>query len=265
LVVDNNSSDGTRDTVLRYVASNPQRFRYAFAATQGKSHALNTGVRLAEGEILAFTDDDVSIDSCWLARLVSVFDDPKVCGVGGRILPDWNSEPPVWLPSEAGLVSGPLVVFDLGTECIPIAEAPFGANMAFRKAAFQRWGEFRTDLGPRPGSEIRGEDSEFCDRLIRNGETIYYQPTALVYHAIPPERLSKKYFVRWWFDKGRSEVRAQDSALTPVARLKAVFRLVISATKWSVASLTSSQPRKRFERRLIVATKLGAIAELTSI
>lgn len=262
LVVDNNSSDETRETVQRHVARAPHRFAYAFEATPGKSHALNTGVRLAIGDIVAFTDDDVRVSPDWLSSLLAAFGGPEVIGVGGRILPLWDTPPPPWLPSDLRLLRGPLVMFDMGNAAIPLAEAPFGANMAFRKEAFSRFGGFRTDLGPRPGSEIRGEDSEFCDRLLLHGETIRYEPAALAYHEVPADRLCKRFFLRWWFDKGRSEMRAQrDSGAGSAWPVSTLIRLAVSAAKWATVWLATRDRRRRFERKLVVWTKLGALAE----
>src|SRR5438309_3069723 len=62
LVVDNNSTDHTRKVVEEFCHRYPGRFRYLFEAQQGKSYALNSGVREARGNILAFMDDDVIVD-----------------------------------------------------------------------------------------------------------------------------------------------------------------------------------------------------------
>ena len=69
LVVDNNSSDATKATVERFVGKGRGDIRYLFEGRQGKSHALNTGIERAAGQILAFTDDDVLFDPDWLVRI----------------------------------------------------------------------------------------------------------------------------------------------------------------------------------------------------
>jgi hypothetical protein len=43
--------------------------------------------------------------------------------------------------------------------------------------------------------------------LLAAGERLRYEPSAVVYHEIPECRLQKKYFLDWWFDKARAEVR----------------------------------------------------------
>lgn len=67
IVVDNNSSDNTRE-VVEGVKSFPVPLRYIFEKEQGRSAALNAGIRAAQGEILAVTDDDVRVDPHWLTN-----------------------------------------------------------------------------------------------------------------------------------------------------------------------------------------------------
>src|ERR1700733_6053483 len=75
LVVDNNSRDQTRKVVDEFCRQYPGRFRYIFEPQQGKSHALNTGIREAQGDILAFVDDDVVVAKGWIHNLTRVFHD----------------------------------------------------------------------------------------------------------------------------------------------------------------------------------------------
>ena len=68
LVVDNNSSDQTREVVEEFADRYPGRFRYLFEPQPGKSYALNSGIREARGTVLAFIDDDVTVEPSWLTR-----------------------------------------------------------------------------------------------------------------------------------------------------------------------------------------------------
>ena len=77
---------------------------------------------------------------------------------------------------------GPFVAFDLGPDAGLLSRPPYGANMAFRRETFEKYGSFRIDLGPRPGSEIRREDIEFAQRLLTAGEPLRYEPGAVVRH-----------------------------------------------------------------------------------
>lgn len=262
LVVDNNSSDQTREVVDNFSSKYPNRFRYMFEAKQGKSHALNAGIRAARGDLLAFMDDDVTVDPKWLTNLAAPLNEGTWAGAGGRILPEQTSVLPNWLTLEGRYVLGPLVIFDLGPKRAQLTEAPFGTNMAYQKKLFEKYGGFRTDLGPQPDSEIRGEDSEFGFRLLAEGERLCYEPSAVVYHSIPENRLRKEYFLAWWFDKGRSEfLTAGVSPETKwfVAGIPLIWfrRLAMGTLRWMVASGAS----QRFSARLNISFFAGLITE----
>ena len=236
LVVDNNSNDRTREVTEGFCRRYPARFRYLFEGQPGKSHALNAGIRAAHGDVLAFMDDDVTVDSGWLQNLTAPLMRGTWTGSGGKVLPERNVDFPDWVSLDNRFTVGPLVMFDLGSNAAPLKEAPFGTNMAFQRKLFEKYGDFRTDLGPQPGSEIRGEDSEFVSRLFVAGEPLAYEPSAIVYHAVPESRLTKQYFLAWWFDKGRSDIRMLENPAT---------------TKWSVAGI----PLVLFRRLLVWTLK----------
>jgi glucosyl-dolichyl phosphate glucuronosyltransferase len=207
LVVDNNSMDQTYEVVEELCRRFPGRFRYLVEPQQGKSYALNTGIREARGDVVALTDDDVTVDPLWLQSLTAPLVSGKWAGAGGRTLAERSFTLPCWLSSNERHALGPLSLFDRGPEACELTEVPFGNNMAFRREIFEKYGGFRTDLGPCPGTEIRGEDSEFGQQLLDAGERLRYEPMALVYHQIHENRLRKSFFLAWWFDKARADFR----------------------------------------------------------
>lgn len=111
LIVDNNSKDHTRDVVEGFCHRHPGRFRYLYEPHQGKSHALNAGIQDARGKVLAFTDDDVTVERTWLRDLTAALHDDQWVGAGGRTLPDRMFSPPGWLPLQDKYALGPLAVF----------------------------------------------------------------------------------------------------------------------------------------------------------
>ena len=168
LVIDNNSSDGTREVVQQFAKTAKLRVRYIFEKRQGRSAALNAGIAAAKGEIIAFTDDDVLLHSDWLLNLKHTFDRFDCAGVGGRIVPLWNHPRPEWLEMDGQQA---VVNFELGDEFREISFAPMGANSAFRREMFTKCGLFRLDLGV-SGSEhtVTCDDTEFGDRVLKAGE-----------------------------------------------------------------------------------------------
>jgi hypothetical protein len=156
-------------------------------------------------------------------------------------------------------------MFDLGLKCIELTEPPYGNNMAFRKEVFEKHGGFRTDLGPCPGSEIRSEDTEFGQRLLDAGEQLWYEPSAVVYHAVPESRVRKSYFLAWWFDKARADIR---EGVHPsrfdlqVAGIPLILfrRLAVWTLRW----LVSLNPSRRFASKVNVWIVAGHIKECWS-
>ena len=264
LVVDNNSRDQTCEVVREFCDRYPGRFRYLFEPQPGKSYALNSGIREARGTVLAFMDDDVTVEPSWLANLTAPLHGEEWAGAGGRILPEKILSPPRWLSLKGPrgrYILAPLALFDVGEHAGQLAEPPFGTNMAFRKGMFEKHGGFRTDLGPRPGSEIRNEDTEFGARLLAAGERIRYEPSAVVYHSVPEDRVQKKYYLDWWFDKGRANIRQfgipASSWCVMGIPLYLFRRLAVWTLRWMV---TLDSPR-RFHGKLAVWGKAGEIVE----
>ena len=270
LVVDNNSRDETREVVERFRLQYPGRFRYLFEPTPGKSHALNSGIQQARGDLLAFLDDDAIAAPDWLASLTRSLQLGKANGAGGRILPDRAIDPPPWLSLASPYAKGPLVTFDCGAEPGVLNTSPFGTNMAFTKEMFQIYGGFRTELGAQPGSDNRqrqgrphaGEDSEFGERLLHAGERLWYEPSAIVYHEVRQDRLRREYFEHWWFDKGRADAYIAGDAGPRTLKICGVpLRLLRRFGMWSLRWWFALDEAQRFENKLATCNLSGQIVE----
>ena len=75
------------------------------------------------------------------------------------------------------------------------------------KEIFEKYGKFREDLGRVGYGGIPCEDTEFCSRLLRNKENIFYYPKALVYHPVSSFWMSKEFISSWHYRNGISTVR----------------------------------------------------------
>jgi glycosyltransferase involved in cell wall biosynthesis len=268
LVVDNNSRDRTREVVDDFCFRHPRRFRYLYEPQPGKSFALNAGIREAQGDVLVFTDDDVTVEPTWLQNLTRALHNDEWAGVGGRTLPERTFSPPRWLSLEGRYALAPLAIFDRGPQAHELTEAPFGNNMAYRKAIVEKYRGFRTDLGPIAGSGNlqRSEDSEFGSRVLAAGERLRYEPLAVLYHAVPQNRIQKEYFLAWWFDKARADIRAfgvpRDSRwIVAGVPLYLFRRLAVWSLRWMVAL----EPSPRFSAKLRVWGRLAEIKECYSL
>lgn len=208
LVVDNNSTDQTHEVVQDFQAKYPGRFQYLIEKHQGVSYARNAGIQNASGEILVFIDDDEYAESGWLQNLTAHLHTGEWAGAGGPVISQWDRSKPRWLQATNSFTLGPLAAFnyDAGPDGGAMTDPPVGANMAFRKEAFEAYGGFRVDLGRIGALLLANEDIEFGRRLLQAGLSLRWEPKAVVYHPVEEYRVSKKYFQSWWFNKGRSEI-----------------------------------------------------------
>jgi glycosyltransferase involved in cell wall biosynthesis len=198
IVVDNNSTDSTRDILTQY-ARVDGRVRYVFEPQQGLSHGRNAGIREARAPLVAFTDDDVRAAPDWIAGIARAFAEyPEVDFVGGRVLPVWPASPPKWLTRDHW---APLALVDHGDAPVAVTlDHPIclvGANLSFRRSVFDDVGCFASDfqrVKDRIGSL---EDHEFLLRLLRNGRTGVYDPRVILHAEIQPKRLERAYHRRW--------------------------------------------------------------------
>jgi glycosyltransferase involved in cell wall biosynthesis len=260
LVVDNNSTDGTCEVVEKYALLHPGRVRYFREARQGKSFALNTGIRESRGEILAFTDDDVLVEEEWLWNLTACLQSSEWAGTGGRIIPTWDQPIPRWLSTSNVLIRGALVALDLGSEPVAMAQAPIGANMAYRRDVFEKHGLFRTDLGRTGGNLMACEDTEFGQRLLRRGERIRFEPSAVVYHPVPQNRMNKRYFLAWSYGHGQSELISSETHRRTNWFLAGVpLYLIRRLGRWCVEWVISIKPSQRFVCMMNVSNIAGSV------
>ncbi|MBT1070844.1 glycosyltransferase [Pelotalea chapellei] len=203
LVVDNNSSDDTRGVVENFINGPEGNIRYLFEGRQGKSYALNTAIEAAEGDVLAFTDDDVLVDWNWLIKIHGAFQDEGISCAGGRIVPRWGKRCPPWLTPE---LHPYLALLDLGDRKKRMTEPMlWGANLIIRKSMFKKYGLFDVSLGRTGGKLYGNEEIELIRNLIIQGEGVYYLPEIVVQHCINENRMQKNYFRKWMFDAGELE------------------------------------------------------------
>jgi glycosyltransferase involved in cell wall biosynthesis len=206
IVVDNNSSDNTRE-VVEGVKSFPVPLKYVFEKEQGRSAALNAGIRAAQGEILAITDDDVRVDPHWLTNSERALRELNCDYVGGKALPIWSGgKRPAWLPNRGGKHWGVIALLDYGPEPVPFSDkkVPLGVNIVFRRECFGRAGLWDNSIGRKAGTLLGQEVREWAQRAHAAGLRGFYSPDLVVHHVIPEDRLTKKYFRRWFYWHGIS-------------------------------------------------------------
>lgn len=213
IVVDNNSTDATVAVVRDAARTFPVPLRYVFEREQGRSPALNAGIRLAAGDIIATTDDDVRVEPDWLDQAGAGLAELGCDYVGGRVLPIWRAPRPAWIPNRGGKQWAAIALLDYGGRPIEFgARVPLGVNMAFRRAAFERAGLLDPHTGRKAGTLLGQEVREWCIRARAAGLRGFYVSGMVVRHVIPASRLRKSYFRRWFYWRGVSRALLYEKA-----------------------------------------------------
>jgi glucosyl-dolichyl phosphate glucuronosyltransferase len=202
-VVDNNSSDGTRQAVETYKPKFGGKLQYVFEKKQGRSHALNAGINATRGELVGMIDDDEQVDRSWFVCIYKMFSAGEVDFIGGPYVPNWGAERPVWLPDSDTAVIG--VVSAKSQHAFGTSQAQLmGGNAVISRAVLRKVGLYSTDLGRKGKLLLADEDTDMYRRLLAAGAKGMYVPDLIIYHYIPPERLTKRYFRSWHFWRGVS-------------------------------------------------------------
>lgn len=226
-VVDNNSTDETRSVVESHIEKFQGRLNYVFERNQGRSHALNAGIRSSAGDLVGMIDDDEEVDSGWYSTLYSIFSRGGIDFIGGPYVPRWGAEPPAWLPMA---YLGAIGWVDGGDKVVPFDHnypgILMGGNAVISRATLNKVGLYNTKLGRTDKRLISGEDDDMYQRLLGAGARGLYVPELIIHHYIPPERLTKRYFRSWCFWRGVSCGVIDRERRMPVVYLGSVPRFI---------------------------------------
>lgn len=183
VVVDNAPCDDrARQIAARWGA------RYLVEPLPGLSRARNRGAAASDVEIVAYLDDDALPAPDWLANLVEGFLDPSVMVVTGRVCaPGTEALDETHRRLMRRYQFGGASPFALSSDTAGWLEKIYfpgvgiGANMAFRRRAFEVWKGFDTRLGR--GTILEGGEENYAFiSLVARGYKIVYDPRAVVQH-----------------------------------------------------------------------------------
>jgi len=207
IVVDNGSKDSTQ----RVLNQNWDKIVVIalYEPRVGKSRALNCALESVRGELVVFTDDDISAVSVWLAEY---YHTSRCFGATslfcGPILPLFPVGTPEWFGSHPAVFFGKFTPRE-GMGPLPPNIHPFGANFAARSAILRNI-RFRIDLGPSAeNGPMTGEDTDFLARLRHRSPECIYVPQARVFHHISRQQTHSSWLFERAFQLGRSRIMLQ--------------------------------------------------------
>jgi glucosyl-dolichyl phosphate glucuronosyltransferase len=268
ILVDNGSTDDTGRVIAEVIARD-EHVRGLTEKRKGAHFARNTGALAARGDILYFTDDDMLAERDMLERIVEGFDaHSSVASVTGKVLPKWETEPPVWVLEHCR--NELLSLLDLGEAIIVSDEDPgvFSCHQAVEREVFMAAGGFNPDTN---ADLFTGDNETGLNIKIRNlGHRFAYVGLAVTHHIIPASRMTQRYLNGRMADQGSCDSYTQYREIHPgrarllkrmVAHsvlagfdvLRAAARRSAGDSKWRVdlARVFYHRNRLRYDARLI--------------
>ncbi len=190
VIVDNAPTDDTTHAAFLAEVGEDTRFRYVVEPRPGLSCARNRGLAEARGDLIAYTDDDVTVDPRWADALVTGFlRRPDVACVTSLVCTA-SLETPAEHYFDARVSwaarSEPRIydaVAPEGDALYPYSAGLFGtgAGMAFRTSVVRELGGFDEALGA--GTRTAGgEDLDAFVMVLHSGAAIAYEPSSVVWH-----------------------------------------------------------------------------------
>lgn len=205
LVIDNNSTDDTKQAAHQAMSSAACKWRYIMEPKQGVHHARNRGILAAQGEVVIIGDDDIIAEPQWLSSIAAEFAEHPATGiVGGKVLPIWSAEPEAWIYDYGTPQVHPLfAILDYGDERFPVEDAyVFANNFAIRReVALEIGGSYPCTFPSRLKHLSGTGENAMIDNTRALGYDVVYLPNAIVHHHADASRITLEYFIdrheRW--------------------------------------------------------------------
>jgi GT2 family glycosyltransferase len=174
VLVNNGSTDDTQRIIEAWANQMPFPVKAIYEGRKGLAIARNTGVAASEGALLAFTDDDCTLNGDYISRLRAHYDkDATPIIRGGRVeLGDPTDQPFSIL---------------LGDQTIRMNDVSFpggfiiGANMTMSRGVIEKLGPFDARFGA-GAVFMAGEETDYIYRAHRAGIPVEYVPDMIVKH-----------------------------------------------------------------------------------
>jgi glycosyltransferase involved in cell wall biosynthesis len=252
IVVDNGCSDHIRllvESQKKDIDIKKCSIRYIQSPDIGLHNTRHIGAKSAKGEILLYIDDDIIADKNLLQEIIKPYHEADIGCVGGRILPDWEVEPPEWINQ---IPKWYLSILD-DDEGPKEVQWIYGCNFSVRKELLFRVGGFNPDaFGNKKLWWYRGDgEIGLLKKVHEAGEKVIYNPNALVWHLIPKERLTVGYIKERAFKTGIEDSfsRYYYNNTKSFKKIKLLSNSAISGVKYIFhTNLAFLHPREKIKK-----------------
>ena len=204
IVADNNSTDHTKKIIEELQAVSAVKIKYLFEGKQGVHFARNSAAKIASFDLLYFTDDDMVADQNLLKEIIEPFlKDEKVGSATGKVLPKWEITPPVWILK---LCQNTLLSLNDMGDGLRIEDydlGVFSCHQAMRREAFFKSGGFNPENTA--GNWIGDGETGLNIKIKELGYKFAYNGKSIIYHIIPPNRMTQKYLNNRLRNQGNSD------------------------------------------------------------
>jgi glycosyltransferase involved in cell wall biosynthesis len=227
LVVDNNSTDETKEVVARYSQRSSIPIFYFHEPEQGISAARNRAIHESHGDYIGFLDDECVVSPNWLEIAFEDINEfaPSIIGgpYVGALLPATGQK---WFKVEYG--NAYFLDYGFGRGFQKEFRASAG-NMFIHKMVCETQ-RFDRKFGPK-GNEMKfGEETFLQERFLSKnpGAAVFYEPRIEVAHYILPHKMSLSYFAKREMEMGACHYYRFEIQTLPFEVARACAYLCIS-------------------------------------
>ncbi len=175
------------------------------------STARNMAIKNFSGDLILFLDDDAIPAIDWIEKIVDGFEKYNSDMIGGRIELFLQKKEPKWFTKSCRSYLSKLTYYNNDIEVVIPPRYLVGANMAFPKKTFEKFGLFLKNSDRIGKKLISLGDVEMVRRIYNHGGKATYLNSAKVEHIIPVSRMTMSYLIKRAFWQGISDVMLENT------------------------------------------------------
>ena len=210
------------------------------------SHARNRGWQEAQGQYVAYLDDDAKASSDWCERILAAFreQDAATAAVGGKILPWYLKKPPEWFSDVLETRSWGDVPRFLSTEQARYGFS--GSNMAFRRDVLSEYNGFNARFGMVGNKMYFAEETELFYRISADSNRLWYDPEILVYHLVTDANMKCAHRFLRGYRAGTAMIHLEQRRVFSKLYMFNLRKLVITLINFPMSSSDGIPWRSRY-------------------